>query len=873
MNNTYRIEYTGDEVLKLLQKIDELTKSMGLEIIVSANSATKPGVYAIEVEEMALHDKYRQILLVSNYIDEAGMEYASVFQTLFDAQQGKVKTRKQSYNKEQLKYEWTAWETVGEVDLGNYYTKTEIDTKVSSVYRYKGTVPSPMLLPDTKEVGDVYNTTFAGYVYSVSDKNFTLTGISSSDGESININSEITLTFDKNISEIGSVGFVGTGADIAFWFNINQFFIGKVISFSNNSIVVKIADLDITNTGYYKNPVLDSVQYIFSQFLSGGTASIPIESIRYFAAVEFDFRYEYIPKGGNVAYSGDGGGNQGWDSLGSTIDTSNFATKNELNNKANVSDVYTKSEVDGLLDDKANTSDVYTKSETYTKTEVDYFKNDINNHRNQIRNYPQRTFVNRITDFVQGFRHNQPGAVVKNDADYIVTDSLISFSEGDILHAKTDFDFFLVNTDGSFYKTWVHKDLVFTESKNVYIEIRHSSGKTSLGDVDYIEQEVQSDCINIIDDIASVKDTMDSFNHSFEEVHKYGDSDILQGHHVINGTETETSQPLDCTGFIECKSGDVFLFLYLQSISKYGTKREFISNIGVSALPLYSGNERWNMWVCDFDGYIRCSMWRDETIKYAVTKLNSEPYECVCLGDSIFGNRQKPFDIPTHIQSITKMKTANCAFGGTRASTHSINIYTPLSFWKIADAIYTNDWSEIDVDWNAIANDNVFMVNKKILVDMVDWSKVRVLTVAYGTNDFTGGNAIDNESDKYDCSTYKGALRYGIERILSKYPNITIILLSPLFRYWSNSSDYSTVDEDSDTKLMNGHLLHDFVDAMKAVADEYHLPFFNNYDNLGMNKFNAHSYLSDGTHPSYYDGCEKIGAKIGSEVASVFQRN
>lgn len=221
---------------------------------------------------------------------------------------------------------------MGSKELNDYYTKVEIDSKVSSVYKYKGTVPSAMLLPDTKEVGDVYNTTFAGYVYSVSDRNFTLTGISSSDGESININSEITLTFDKNISEVGAVAFVGTGADIAFWFDSSKFFIGKVISFSGNSIVVKIADLDITNTGYYQNPVLDSVQYIFSQFLSGGTTSIPIESIRYFAAVEFDFRYEYIPKGGNVAYSGGAGGNNGWDSLGSTIDTSNFATKNEMNN-------------------------------------------------------------------------------------------------------------------------------------------------------------------------------------------------------------------------------------------------------------------------------------------------------------------------------------------------------------------------------------------------------------------------------------------------------------------------------------------------------------------------------------------------------------
>ncbi len=60
------------------------------------------------------------------------------------------------------------------------------------------------------------------------------------------------------------------------------------------------------------------------------------------------------------------------------------ATQQALNNKANASDVYTKSESDGLLNGKANKSDVYTKSETdellngkanasdvYTKSESD----------------------------------------------------------------------------------------------------------------------------------------------------------------------------------------------------------------------------------------------------------------------------------------------------------------------------------------------------------------------------------------------------------------------------------------------------------------------------------------------------------------------
>lgn len=63
-------------------------------------------------------------------------------------------------------------------------------------------------------------------------------------------------------------------------------------------------------------------------------------------------------------------------------DTSTLATKEELNNKANVSDVYSKTEVDQKIDEaitggEIDLSNYYTKSETYSKTEVDGMIPDI----------------------------------------------------------------------------------------------------------------------------------------------------------------------------------------------------------------------------------------------------------------------------------------------------------------------------------------------------------------------------------------------------------------------------------------------------------------------------------------------------------------
>lgn len=406
-------------------------------------------------------------------------------------------------------------------------------------------------------------------------------------------------------------------------------------------------------------------------------------------------------------------------------------------------------------------------------------------------------------------------------------------------------------------------------TKAIILASRSASGDASLTvTVSGTLSEIKENKNNIIKTI----EKMTEYHPVFEETAKMGDDDVLRGYHVRYGEITSTIDSMCCTeNFFECKTGDVFLLLNCNSISKYTTDdgSAFIGLIEVNNIPLYSGNGRWNIWISDFNGYVRFSMYWQEPVMCAATKLylTDYPYSCVSLGDSIFGNNQKPNDLPTYMQKVDHLMSANCGFGGTEAATHFNPIYTPLSFWSIADAISTGDWTNIDVDWNAINNDHVFMANVYILCHLVDWSKVRTITVAYGTNDWNAGVNIDNADDPKDVTTYKGALRYGIEKIQSAYPHINIVLLSPLFRYWSNSSDYSTVDDDSDNRINAGRKLIDYVTAMKEVADEYHLPFFDNYNTAGINKITAPAILRDGTHLNYKYGVSMVGKHIGAEVA------
>lgn len=206
----------------------------------------------------------------------------------------------------------------------NYYSKDIVDSKVSSVYRYKGTVPSAMLLPDNKNTGDVYNTVFSGYIPFQTEHNYILTGISYEG--SLTVDTEITLTFENNVlSEISLTPI--DGCDIAFWFDSHYFFIGKVVRASTNSYVVKVADLDIKDTEYGYNPCFEGISYYKDEFSNSHITSLTLQSVNYWQNVGSGIKYDYIPKGGNVAWTG-----STWDSLGTTVDTSDLVTKNEMNN-------------------------------------------------------------------------------------------------------------------------------------------------------------------------------------------------------------------------------------------------------------------------------------------------------------------------------------------------------------------------------------------------------------------------------------------------------------------------------------------------------------------------------------------------------------
>jgi lysophospholipase L1-like esterase len=239
----------------------------------------------------------------------------------------------------------------------------------------------------------------------------------------------------------------------------------------------------------------------------------------------------------------------------------------------------------------------------------------------------------------------------------------------------------------------------------------------------------------------------------------------------------------------------------------------------------------------------------------------------VNFGDSIFGNARPPEDISTYIASMTGATVHNCGFGGCRMSYHPYANYDAFSMIKLADAVANNNFALQDA---AIANTDyeslpAYFAESVELLKSIDFNKVDIVTIAYGSNDFIG-IPLDDISDPLNVRTFAGALRYSIETILTTYPHIRIFVCSPTYRFWMDGNHAFT--EDSDTKMGGAsYLTTDIVEKAKEVAKECKLPFIDNYYSLGINKFNRVRYFpeNDGAHHNV-SGRKLIAAHMANEL-------
>ena len=192
----------------------------------------------------------------------------------------------------------------------------------------------------------------------------------------------------------------------------------------------------------------------------------------------------------------------------------------------------------------------------------------------------------------------------------------------------------------------------------------------------------------------------------------------------------------------------------------------------------------------------------------------------VYFGDSILDYVVGTHSVSGCVSGFSGAGALDCSVGGTPASG---------AFSEIVSRFLAGE--------EAIAHGNLS------IQEVLSSDKTLVFVLNYGLNDYFSGHPIDGTSPD-DVDSYTGALRYGITKLKSAFPDCTILLMAPTF---TNSSPTGTA-------LINESVapLTDYVDAAISVAAEMDVYCLDNYHTLGLDQSTLELYTADGIHLNEY---------------------
>lgn len=224
----------------------------------------------------------------------------------------------------------------------------------------------------------------------------------------------------------------------------------------------------------------------------------------------------------------------------------------------------------------------------------------------------------------------------------------------------------------------------------------------------------------------------------------------------------------------------------------------------------------------DYKNTILCELSKYQQCEYEYADMTD--YDIVFLGDSLIANCMvDPLSEPGVVNAFTNANTYNLAIGGTYASLRGVE-YPQNTFVNISDTL-TNG---IELEGG---DERFYRELERFSTDSHDGKKL-LFVIEYGANDFFSSESTDNIEDKFDVTSYGGALRSSVEKLKKKYKEASIILMSP----------YELEFESATIPVI------EYVKVMKMVAEEEGVFFLNLYEDSEIKGKDRFYLLKDDTH-------------------------
>ncbi len=206
----------------------------------------------------------------------------------------------------------------------------------------------------------------------------------------------------------------------------------------------------------------------------------------------------------------------------------------------------------------------------------------------------------------------------------------------------------------------------------------------------------------------------------------------------------------------------------------------------------------------------------------------------VFVGDSTFGNFNGSLAVTGVVEAFTDARVINCGYGGMAAAYGDPEC---PALGDLLEAVRQGDGSGIGQEEGGPPAVSA----AARLRQLADAGGEAVIFLDFGINDYVKGFPVARENP-YDCDTYVGAMRSGIEKLQAMFPNGRLVLVTPNFIRYNNFGT-NPVGEAAD-------VFTDYVEALRGLAEEYALPMLDFYAGLGIDQDNYTDYLQDEIHPN-----------------------
>lgn len=235
--------------------------------------------------------------------------------------------------------------------------------------------------------------------------------------------------------------------------------------------------------------------------------------------------------------------------------------------------------------------------------------------------------------------------------------------------------------------------------------------------------------------------------------------------------------------------------------------------------------------------------------------------EVVVFGDSVFGLIRDETAAPVQLQELLGKPVYNAALGGTSMAKKETDgrmdcAKDALSLAGLTRAVRAGNFGAQQAARTRESNMEYF---PEVIDGLaaIDFSKVEIVLIQQGLNDYHAAVPIENPEDPYDEYTFLGALRSAVRFLQKANPKLRIVLITPTYSWYKYTG---LTCEEADH---GGGLLEDYVEAEIRAARELDLEVIDVYHDFYPHEKweDWELYTWDGLHPNE-QGREKLARKI-----------